>query len=152
MILVEGGLMLERKMLKTSKTILAMKNKKFNKAEVKQLCIDMLDWAEKDNSIILVSFYNQCGINEDKFDKLKKNNLNLRYTHEIVRLLIGYRRQCMIDSDRTDINKKSLRYVQHRYETGFDPTAFAQAFGDKQTGNTEAEQQKHNSNSVKLQR
>ena len=111
---------MKKKMFKIAKVFFALQNKNFSKNEIQQLCVDMLDWVKEDDKAINpVSFYNRQGLLVSKIEKLKKASLDFRYTHEIVRLLIGYRRQCMLDSKRTDINKNFLRYSQYRYEPGY---------------------------------
>jgi hypothetical protein len=77
------------------KDLFTLKMKPIDDAFIDRLALDLMAWAEEDNSLRMTQFYHKKGMSISTFQKLMKRNANLNDAFYFAKSIVADRRELM---------------------------------------------------------
>ena len=86
-----------------------------DKTFVERLCDELYEWGKRGTSISLLDFYHSWGMPKQTFHDYMNKHADIKFIHEIVKEMIGSRREKLAMFKKYECNEKTIHRTLHLY-------------------------------------
>ena len=98
-----------------ARDVLSWRTCGLDKTFVERLCDELYEWGKRRTSINLLDFYHSWGMPKQTFHDYMNKHADIKFIHEIVKEMIGSRREKLAMFKKYECNEKTIHRTLHLY-------------------------------------